>query len=212
MDGEAPFRRPSHTCDLASGGRPVVPAGGGAVRRQRELGDPLGGALAGDRRNEAAYAGRRPVLASEAAPRAFARPDRRAAGSDAEGDSLGAQGVGDRGERRDGLTVPRRGGVSFKKTEFAAEQPALDPRPLVFIDESRAKTNMTRTCGRAPRGERLIARMAHGHCKSRSSWRHCAATASRRRACSMARSTRSPSPPMSNSSWRLRSSPAISSA
>jgi transposase len=33
---------------------------------------------------------------------------------------------------------------------------------LVFVDETWAKTNMTRTHGRAPRGERLIARVPHG--------------------------------------------------
>ena len=36
-------------------------------------------------------------------------------------------------------------------------QPKLDPAKLVFIDESGAKTNMTRLRGRAPRGERLNA-------------------------------------------------------
>jgi transposase len=34
---------------------------------------------------------------------------------------------------------------------------------LVFIDETWAKTNMTRTHGRAPRGERLISKVPHGH-------------------------------------------------
>lgn len=34
---------------------------------------------------------------------------------------------------------------------------------LVFIDESAAKTNMTRTRGRAPRGVRVIERVPHGH-------------------------------------------------
>jgi transposase len=33
----------------------------------------------------------------------------------------------------------------------------------VFIDETWAKTNMTRTHGRAPRGTRLIAKAPHGH-------------------------------------------------
>jgi len=34
---------------------------------------------------------------------------------------------------------------------------------LVFIDESGAKTNMTRTRGRAPRGVRVIEKVPHGH-------------------------------------------------
>jgi transposase len=41
--------------------------------------------------------------------------------------------------------------------------PGLDPRKLVFLDETWAKTNMTRTHGYAPRGERLVDRAPHGH-------------------------------------------------
>ena len=41
--------------------------------------------------------------------------------------------------------------------------PGLDPRRLVFIDETWAKTNMTRTHGYAPRGERLVGAAPHGH-------------------------------------------------
>jgi transposase len=37
---------------------------------------------------------------------------------------------------------------------------------LVFIDESGAKTNMARLYGRAPRGERVVARLPHGHWKT----------------------------------------------
>ena len=36
----------------------------------------------------------------------------------------------------------------------------------MFIDEAWAKTNMTRTRGRAPVGERLVARIPHGHWKT----------------------------------------------
>ena len=38
----------------------------------------------------------------------------------------------------------------------------LDPRRLVFIDETWAKTNMTRRHGRALRGRRLVAKVPHG--------------------------------------------------
>ncbi len=41
--------------------------------------------------------------------------------------------------------------------------PALDPRRLVFIDETWAKTNMTRARGYAPKGERLVEAAPHGH-------------------------------------------------
>jgi transposase len=34
---------------------------------------------------------------------------------------------------------------------------------LIFIDETWAKTNMARRYGRAPRGERLVAAVPHGH-------------------------------------------------
>ena len=36
---------------------------------------------------------------------------------------------------------------------------------LVFIDEFGASTNMTRTHGRAPRGERVVGKVPHGHWK-----------------------------------------------
>jgi transposase len=39
----------------------------------------------------------------------------------------------------------------------------IDPQRLIFIDEAAAKTNMTRTRGRAPRGQRVIERVPHGH-------------------------------------------------
>ena len=42
-------------------------------------------------------------------------------------------------------------------------QPDLDPDRLVFIDETWASTNMARTHGRAPHGERLRAAIPHGH-------------------------------------------------
>jgi transposase len=37
---------------------------------------------------------------------------------------------------------------------------------LVFIDETWATTNMTRRYGRAPRGQRLVAAVPHGHWKT----------------------------------------------
>ena len=45
-------------------------------------------------------------------------------------------------------------------------QARLDPRRLVFIDETWAKTNMTRTHGRCARGQRLVAKVPHGHWKT----------------------------------------------
>ena len=75
-----------------------------------------------------------------------------------------------------------RHGVSIKKTAHAAEQdrpdvaarrrawfdaqPDLDPRRLVFIDETGASTKMARLYGRARRGERCRAPVPHGHWKT----------------------------------------------
>ena len=48
------------------------------------------------------------------------------------------------------------------------EQPELNPDRLVFIDETRAKTNMTRPRGRALKGQRVLASVPHGHWKTTS--------------------------------------------
>ncbi len=45
-------------------------------------------------------------------------------------------------------------------------QLGLDPTKLIFIDETWAKTNMTRLRGRCLRGQRLIAKVPHGHWKT----------------------------------------------
>jgi transposase len=54
--------------------------------------------------------------------------------------------------------------VAERRRAWRAEvMPALDPRRLVFVDETWAKTNMTRPRGYAPRGQRLVATAPHGH-------------------------------------------------
>ena len=52
--------------------------------------------------------------------------------------------------------------MARKRARWRRHQKRLDPRRLVFIDETWAKTNMTRTHGRARRGERLVAKAPHG--------------------------------------------------
>jgi hypothetical protein len=42
----------------------------------------------------------------------------------------------------------------------------MNPARLVFLDETWATTNMARRYGRAPRGERAIASVPHGHWKT----------------------------------------------
>ena len=74
---------------------------------------------------------------------------------------------------------PRREAQSQKKTLIAAEQDRpdvarrraqwttyqnrIDPCRLVFIDETWTKTNMAPLRGWAPRGQRLKAKVPHGH-------------------------------------------------
>lgn len=52
--------------------------------------------------------------------------------------------------------------MSRRRTQWRKYQNRIDPARLVFIDETWAKTNMTRTHGWAPRGERLVAKVPHG--------------------------------------------------
>lgn len=47
-----------------------------------------------------------------------------------------------------------------------AEQPRLKASRLLFIDETAITTKMTRLCGRAPIGERLVDKVPHGHWKT----------------------------------------------
>lgn len=52
------------------------------------------------------------------------------------------------------------------RAAWQVRQLGLDPPPLVFIDETWTKTNMTRLRGRAPSGQRLVAKVPHGHWKT----------------------------------------------
>jgi transposase len=55
--------------------------------------------------------------------------------------------------------------AAARKTWFKM-QARLEPRRLVFIDETSASTNMTRRYGRGTRGERLVCKVPHGHWKT----------------------------------------------
>ena len=52
--------------------------------------------------------------------------------------------------------------MSRRRARWKKYQGRLDPSRLVFIDETWAKTNMTRRHGRCRKGERLIAKAPHG--------------------------------------------------
>lgn len=73
------------------------------------------------------------------------------------------------------------------RANWKQEQPRLDPRKFVFIDETGTSTNMTRLRGRCPRGKRLVAKVPHGHWKMTSSSPACGRTASRLRSSSTPR-------------------------
>jgi len=53
--------------------------------------------------------------------------------------------------------------ISRRRAQWRNYQGRIDPERLVFIDETWAKTNMTRTHGWAARGARLLAKIPHGH-------------------------------------------------
>jgi transposase len=52
------------------------------------------------------------------------------------------------------------------RNAWTAGQSDLAPEKLVFIDETGASTKMARMYGRAPRGERCVAAIPHGHWKT----------------------------------------------
>ena len=56
--------------------------------------------------------------------------------------------------------------VAAGRAALRAEQARLKPGRLVFIDETAVTTKMTRLYGRAPIGDRLVAKVPHGHWKT----------------------------------------------
>jgi transposase len=56
--------------------------------------------------------------------------------------------------------------VARFRQRWKAHQDRIDPRRLVFIDETWAKTNMAPLRGWSRCGERLIAKVPHGHWKT----------------------------------------------
>ncbi len=56
--------------------------------------------------------------------------------------------------------------VAARRLAWLESQPDLDPRRLVFIDETGASTKMARLRGRSKRGQRCRAAIPHGHWKT----------------------------------------------
>ena len=57
--------------------------------------------------------------------------------------------------------------VAQRRARWIERQGRIAPERLVFIDETWTKTNMAPLRGWAPRGERLVAEVPHGHWKTR---------------------------------------------
>ena len=77
--------------------------------------------------------------------------------------------------RRIGVTLKKktlvareqdRPDISRHRRRWRAYQGLIDPRRLVFLDETWTKTNMTRLRGWAPKGERLVDKVPHGRWKT----------------------------------------------
>ena len=59
-----------------------------------------------------------------------------------------------------------RADVAKVRAEWKDSQSALDPKRLIFLDETGTTTNMVRTRGRCKRGQRLIGKVPFGHWKT----------------------------------------------
>jgi len=56
--------------------------------------------------------------------------------------------------------------IARRRAQWTKRQSRIDPKRLVFIDETWTKTNMEPLRGWAPRGERLVAKVPHRHWKT----------------------------------------------
>jgi transposase len=56
--------------------------------------------------------------------------------------------------------------IARKRRRWQAHQGKVDPKRLVFLDETWVKTNMAPRYGWGPRGQRLEAHVPHGHWKT----------------------------------------------
>jgi transposase len=83
------------------------------------------------------------------------------------GDLHGAQGAEPVFQRKTIHAAEQdRPDVAERRRVWRRGQAQHDAHRLIFIDETWAKTNMTRLRGRAPRGQRLLGKVPHGHWKT----------------------------------------------
>ena len=73
-----------------------------------------------------------------------------------------------------------RSDVAAARKELKAEQPALKSSRLLFIDETSVTRKVTRLCGHAPMGARLVAKVPGGDWKTLTLVPLCAWTSCRR--------------------------------
>ncbi len=114
--------------------------------------------------------GQDPTTGSRAAGRTHRRAARPDAGRDqgaAEHDLQRARaalclGCGGTDLQKRRSMPPSRTVPMLRRPARTGDRSRTAPSRLVFLDESAAKTNMTRLRGRAPRGERLVASCPHG--------------------------------------------------
>jgi len=69
---------------------------------------------------------------------------------------------GSRSKKKPARREQDRADVARRRARWKKYQSRLDPKRLVFIDETWAKTNMTRYHGRCARGARLVAKVPYG--------------------------------------------------
>ncbi|WP_128930253.1 IS630 family transposase [Bradyrhizobium zhanjiangense] len=141
--------------------------------RERQQGDARPKALGGDRRSGRIEAHKETILAMlKATPDVSIEELRR---SLAQKGLVFGEGTLRRFLMRHGITPQKktahaseqdRPDVVKRRQDWLEGQPALDPKRLVFIDETWASTNMARRYGRCPRGERLKVGIPHGHWKT----------------------------------------------
>src|SRR3954447_8079651 len=87
---------------------------------------------------------------------AFASARRRSGGS--------SNATGSPSKKSLHATEQGRPDVAEARRRFIVRQPALEPKHLIFLDETAATTKMTR--GRCLRGQRLLEPVPHGHWKT----------------------------------------------
>jgi transposase len=56
--------------------------------------------------------------------------------------------------------------VAEARADWRLKQPLLDKTRLIFLDETGVATDLARTRGRGPRGQRVIGKIPHGHWKT----------------------------------------------